>query len=596
MVRERDAAGTTRQLEAWVHRRGLASLQAFRRGAVPELLSAVDDAWLEGCLHEPLEQRLLKLAGLAPAPPVAASEAVAPEPVASEPVASELLTGEHGIGFGGSPTGQGSPLTPPNDQIEVAVSELPLPLPPAVSAEAAVLEAFGQESIEQETIGLEAFGLQPFEQETIGLEAFGLQAFEQEAIGLETVGLEAIELDSWAAPMGPHHNLPEPLPNADCNAHQDSAHQDNAHQGSAVLAEGSAQAPTEARAEVAAFDTRTEVSSGACSEAVALDHRAETSPGAWSELPALDSDGVAAAGSGPLDTAGGEGAWSLLAELPERQEPDNQTTFSPFEAIASAPVTPTPSTPAPVIPAACTPAPSTPSTSTPAPGAESGAALQGREPTTNLPTTAEPSRHQGLERGLSAAGTVLADAPQRLRRKLFGSFGKARLLMRACLEEAISTLHPHGDTVPQEEEEQAPQNIATPAAGDAAARERLGSSWPGAGTPAAAAAQPSGDPFATPNTPWVNTQGANTRAANTQGEHTHRANTNGPNSNGPEPIGAAPQGAAPLAAWSRSRGNALPGGPSLVVPLQGPPAPAPAHLADLRAWLPGSSDQDRRAS
>jgi hypothetical protein len=561
-----------------VHRRGLASLQAFRRGAVPELLSAVDDAWLEGCLHEPLEQRLLKLAGLAPAPPVATSE-----PVASEPVASELLTGEHGIGFGSSPTGQGSPLTPPNDQIEVAVSEPPLPLPSAVPAEAAGLEAFGLEAIE----------LQAFEQESI----------EQETIGLEAFGLEAIELDSLAAPMGPHHNLPEPLPNADCNAHQDNAHQGSAvlAEGSAVLAEGSAQAPTEARAEVAAFDNRTEVSSGACSEVVALDHRTETSPEAWSELSALDSYGVAAAGSGPLDTACGEGAWSLLAELPERQEPDNQTTFSPFEAIASAPVTPTPSTPAPVIPAACTPAPSTPSTSTPAPGAESGAALQGREQTTNLPTTAEPSRHQGLERGLSAAGTVLADAPQRLRRKLFGSFGKARLLMRACLEEAISTLHPHGDTVPQEEEEQAPQNIATPAAGDAAARERLGSSWPGAGTPAAAAAQPSGDPFATPNTPWVNTQGvntqgANTRAANTQGEHTHRANTNGPNSNGPEPIGAAPQGAAPLAAWSRSRGNALPGGPSLVVPLQGPPAPAPAHLADLRAWLPGSSDQDRRAS
>jgi hypothetical protein len=479
-------------------------------------------------------------------------------------------------------------LTPPNDQIEVAISEPPLPLPSAVPAEAAGLEAFGLEAIE-----LQAIEQESIEQETIGLETFGLEAF----------GLEAIGQDSLAAPMGPHHNLPEPLPNADCNAHQDNAHQGSAvlAEGSAVLAEGSAQAPTEARAEVAAFDNRTEVSSGACSEVVAVDHRTETSPEAWSELPALDSDGVAAAGSGPLDTACGEGVWSLLAELPERQEPDNQTTFSPFEAIASAPVTPTPSTPAPVIPAACTPAPSTPSTSTPAPGAESGAALQGREPTTNLPTTAEPSRHQGLERGLSAAGTVLADAPQRLRRKLFGSFGKARLLMRACLEEAISTLHPHGDTVPQEEEEQAPQNIATPAAGDAAARERLGSSWPGAGTPAAAAAQPSGDPFATPNTPWVNTQGvntqgANTRAANTQGENTHRENTNGPNSNGPEPIGAAPQGAAPLAAWSRSRGNALPGGPSLVVPLQGPPAPAPAHLADLRAWLPGSSDQDRRAS
>jgi hypothetical protein len=552
-----------------VHRRGLASLQAFRRGAVPELLSAVDDAWLEGCLHEPLEQRLLKLAGLAPAPPVATSE-----PVASEPVASELLTGEHGIGFGSSPTGQGSPLTPPNDQIEVAVSEPPLPLPSAVPAEAAGLEAFGLEAIE-----LQAIEQESIEQETIGLETFGLEAF----------GLEAIGQDSLAAPMGPHHKLPEPLPNADCNAHQDNAHQGSAvlAEGSAVLPEGSAQAPTEARAEVAAFDNRTEVSSGACSEVVAVDHRTETSPEAWSELPALDSDGVAAAGSGPLDTACGEGVWSLLAELPERQEPANQTTFSPFEAIASAPVTPTPSTPTPC---------------TPDPGAEAGAALQGREQTTNLPTTAEPSRHQGLERGLSAAGTVLADAPQRLRRKLFGSFGKARLLMRACLDEAISTLHPHGDTDPQEEEEeQAPQNTATPAAGDAAARERLGSSWPGAGTPAAAAAQPSGDPFATPSTPWastpwantqgVNTQGENIRAANTQGENTLRANTNGPN-----PIGADPQGAAPLAAWSRSRGNALPGGPSLVVPLQGPPAPAPAHLADLRAWLPGSSDQDRRAS
>ena len=51
----------------------------------------------------------------------------------------------------------------------------------------------------------------------------------------------------------------------------------------------------------------------------------------------------------------------------------------------------------------------------------------------------------GLEPGLTAASAVLADAPQRLRRKLFGSLGKARELMQACFEEAISTLHPRAE-------------------------------------------------------------------------------------------------------------------------------------------------------
>ncbi len=655
LVRERDAAGTSRQLEAWVHRRGLASLQAFRSDAVPELLSAADDAWLEGCLHEPLEQRLLKLDALVPAPqdPAAsapatpASAGAAPaavtqvnpdpaalaladaaiatdvvrdeavanwateegtlaggargsepavrdgtaiglapppqqglgqeqalepqpqaepqlgrgalgglaegfrpgpdadhgggdegcaepltrlvleSPAATDPAVSDPAALQTGIGFGDSPSGQGSALTPQNPPIEVALEEPPLPLPSPAWSDAEWLETFGDQTFGDQTLG----------HETLGPESFGLEA--------------------WAA-LGRHdQDLPETPASAEFNAHQQSG----------ILAEGSAQACTESRAEVPGFASHTEVGSAVCcseassldirsqasigpsSEVPVLNNRVETSAVAGSDVPALDNDAVAAAvGLGPLDGAGSEGTWCFLAESPERQEPGHPARLSPFEAIASAP----------------------PST------AQAGVApqqhKQQQDQTTNLPSTAEPSRYPGLGRGLSSAGSALADAPQRLRRKLFGSLGKARLLMRACLEEAMSTLHPHGDAVP---EEQAPPNAATPAASVEASPERLGSSWPGGDSPLAAAAQPASHPSAAPIPPGANAQGMKANRA--------------------EPIEAEFPRIAPAAAWSRSRGNSLPAA-SLDVPLQGPPAPAPAHLADLRAWLPGSSDQNRRAS
>ena len=488
LVRERDAAGTSRQLEAWVHRRGLASLQAFRSDAVPELLSAADDAWLEGCLHEPLEQRLLKLDALAPAPQdpaasapatpasagaapaavtqvnpdpaalaladaaiatdVARDEAVAnwateegtlaggargsepavrdgtaiglapppqqglgqeqalepqpqaepqlghgalgglaegfrpgpdadhgggdegcagpltrlvlESPAATDPAVSDPAALQTGIGFGDSPSGQGSALTPQNHPIEVALEEPPLPLPSPAWSDAEWLETFGDQPLGDQTLG----------HETLGPASFGLEA--------------------WAA-LGRHdQDLPETPASAEFNAHQQSG----------ILAEGSAQACTESRAEVPGFASHTEVGSAVCcSEASAV---------AGSDVPALDNDAVAAAvGLGPLDGAGSEGTWCFLAESPERQEPGHPARLSPFEAIASAPP------------------------STAQAGVTPQQHKQQQDQTTNLPSTAEPSRYPGLGRGLSSAGSALADAPQRLRRKLFGSLGKARLLMRA---------------------------------------------------------------------------------------------------------------------------------------------------------------------
>ena len=161
----------------------------------------------------------------------------------------------------------------------------------------------------------------------------------------------------------------------------------------------------------------------------------------------------------------------------------------------------------------------------------------------------------GLEPGLTAASAVLADAPQRLRRKLFGSLGKARELMQACFEEAISTLHPRA------EEELEPETESRfgliPAA--AASRTPTAGSLDGA----------SGDiPSLAP------------RSGGSQGEPA------------PDPIDSAP-----AAAWTPSLSGSLPAAASLDKPLPGPPAPTPAALADLRAWLPGSSSgHERRAS
>ena len=90
LVRSRDAAATSRLLEAWVHRRGLASLDTFRHDAVPALFSEADALWLEECIQEPLERRPLKpeatVEAQAPVPPVEVPPATA-LPSHSQPVA-----------------------------------------------------------------------------------------------------------------------------------------------------------------------------------------------------------------------------------------------------------------------------------------------------------------------------------------------------------------------------------------------------------------------------------------------------------------------------------------------------------------------------
>lgn len=369
LVRDRDAAATTRQLEAWVHRRGLASLQAFRRDAVPGLLSAADDAWLEGCLQGPLEQRLLQ----AEAPMPTAPTAVEAEP----PLAIRSTQGDPGAW-----------------------------------------------------------------------------------------------LENWAESGQPLQDEGEP-------------------QAAAAIHTESGPALQDATAAIAGPDAP------------------------WTR--ATFSDPV---------------AWDAFAEPPASEGLEPLAAPSTAEAMAAAEILPT---------------------------AWADTAV---EPRDGLEITESPlpdaSLQLGQEPGHSAVGAVLADAPQRLRRKLFGSLGKARVLMQACFEEAISTLHPQDAADPEGD---AAPTASAPAPGIAAAEALTLSSWPGLDGPAAAAqpANPARPPSAAPE---------------------------------PDPIGAAP-----LAAWSRSLASALPAA-SLDVPLQGPPAPAPAHLADLRAWLPGSgsASQDRRAS
>ena len=433
LVRERNAAGTARQLESWVHRRGLASLQAFRQAAVPDLLSEADDAWLEGCLHQPLERRL-------------ANEALARDPLSCAGVDS--LAGpdpgaaagpEQPMGMETSPTGQGSIQTQQDGVVQVASPKPPLPFP----------------SNEQ-------------------FASAGL-ASDDEA-GSHQQALEELWPDAtFNAEINPGINPEIGLAS-----------------GTAIAETGFATGCVEANPELRALDRSAELGSRDRLDGVAR-----------------DQEGVAATATGPA--AGAE-----LGAGPEDQA-----------EVTSA--------------------------------AQSG-----------------PSQPPGLERGLSAPGAVLVDVPQRLRRKLVGSFGKARVLMRACFEEAISTLHPHGD---------ADQNVTEPlesaaaaAEGSAGAPDPLASSWPSLNSPAAATAQPA-SPVSLPTATsapigagpsWVAPPGADAG-------------------------GADGTGAAPLAAWSRSLASSLPTA-SLDVPLQGPPAPAPAHLADLRAWLPGSSGQDRRAS
>lgn len=368
LVRDRDAARTTRQLESWVHRRGLASLQAFRRDAVPGLLSAADDAWLEGCLQEPLERRQLQADAPVPATPIAME--------AEPPLAIRSPQRAHGAGLEGLAE-SGQPL---QDEGE-----------------------------------------------------------PQAAAAIHTESGPALQ-DATAAIAGPD--------------------------------------------------------------------------GPWTR-----------------DACRDQGAWDAFGEPPASEKP---------ESLAAPPIAETIVT-AEILPTAWAETASEPSDG-----------LESTEPP--LPA---PSRQLGHEPGHSAVGVVLADAPQRLRRKLFGSLGKARVLMRACFEEAISTLHSHDAADPEGE----PASMAVkPAPAVAGADALMVSSWPGLDGSAAAAqpASPAGPPSAALE---------------------------------PDPIGAAP-----LAAWSRSLASALPAAASLDVPLQGPPAPAPAHLADLRAWLPGSANHDRRAS
>jgi hypothetical protein len=566
LVQERNAAGTTRQLEAWVHRRGLASLQAFRRGAVPELLSAADDAWLEGCLHEPLEQRLLQLDAMAPGPqaPAAAAAATpgpactaaaAPDPVTPDPsapavadgaatteavaraaVVAEAIAAEmgaaHAVGRASAAIGLAVPA-----QQELAVGHEWV-----LEQEALEPEPLAQPWLGRVAVGMVAEGYQLGPNTAHGVDDDDC-AEPPARLALEVPAAPDLAVPDLAAPdlaasaLAASDLAGSNLAGSDVAGSDLAGSEHGVGFGGIPTGQGSVLTPPNQRNKVADNEPPLPLPSPVRAQAAALESfglEALAGPGRpHQDLPEPLANTEFNA---PLFAAGGEGAWSLPVELAERQEPDNPATLSPLEAIASAP-------------------------STPAPGAEAGGApqLHEREQTTNLPTTAEPSRHEGLEGGLSTAGPVLADAPQRLRRKLFASLGKAKLLVRACLEEAISTLQPHGDV--DQEEEQAPPSAATLAAGGPAAPERLGASWPGGDSPLEVAAQPASDSDAAPN-----------------------------------PHGANPHGAAPLAAWSRSRGNSLPGSNSLAVPLQGPPAPAPAHLADLRAWLPGSSDQDRRAS
>lgn len=172
-----------------------------------------------------------------------------------------------------------------------------------------------------------------------------------------------------------------------------------------------------------------------------------------------------------------------------------------------------------------------------------------------------PLAGQGAERGGSPAGSLLSEAPGRLRRKLVGSMGRARRLMRACLEEAISTLHAQADP----DSEQDRDLIAL--VPDATTPERGAPSWSGpASLPSPAASVESAS--LAPPVP---------RAA-------------------AAPASLLLPAAAPAAAWTASLGRTLSGGASPDRSLQGSPAPAPEALADLRAWLPGAVAQTRRAS
>jgi hypothetical protein len=330
LVRRRDAAATSRLLQAWVHRRGLASLEMFRRSVSPGLLSAADDAWLERCLHEPLVP-LLGSAGV-----------VAEAPRDVPPAAS--MASEAG---------------PPPAALDHPLAAAASPAPPA----------------------------------------FG----DPEALGLAA--------EPWA---------------------------------DALLSQG-----------------------------------ADGEPGLPAEISVDEA-------SAPWRSAP-QAAWSVGVGDEPRGLPEVEQ-----------------------------------------------ACVAGPE--------AEQAR---------AAGALLSDAPQRLRRKLVGSIGRARLLMRACFEEAISTLHPQMDPDSDQDRD---LTALTP---EATTPEPGSPSWSGH----APLASPAGS-----------TDSASLLSA------VHRPT------------------AAPAAAWAPPLGRILPGGAPPDRSLQGAPAPAPEALADLRAWLPGSVEQTRRAS
>ncbi|MFN7898428.1 MAG: hypothetical protein ACK5N0_02020 [Synechococcaceae cyanobacterium] len=446
-VLRRDSAGTVRLLEAWVHRRGLASLEAFCRDAVPTLLSAADTAWLEACLHGPLERRVVQAE---PAASSLADEALALPAVETLAPVESLAAPES-----------------PNTSEFLAPSEPLVASKPLVSS-----EPLGQGG-----------------------------------------DVDPSPLAASAAEWGVH-SAPEPL----------------AHEPQAALALESLAAPESVVAseslDTSEFLAPSEplVASEPFAPLEPLGQGGDVDP---SPMAASAAEWAAPAPSTPPGALN-QGAGGWLGAVPEVQElqcPTAPISAPPSGAKASAPAT--------------------------RPEISSGSAALGEIG----PLPKQPGQGQGLEQSLSAVGVVLADAPQRLRRKLFGSLGKARVLMRACIDEAISTLHLQAPTVSESESESVPEPeliaatpASTPAVGGPAA-------WPDEAMPLPSFQRAAGQPAAAPD----------------------------------------PIDTAPAAAWSRSLASSLPVAASGDGALQGPPAPA--ALADLRAWLPGSSAvHDRRAS
>ncbi|MEB3200440.1 MAG: hypothetical protein VKK62_07935 [Synechococcaceae cyanobacterium] len=143
---------------------------------------------------------------------------------------------------------------------------------------------------------------------------------------------------------------------------------------------------------------------------------------------------------------------------------------------------------------------------------------------------------------LSAGPVEPPSAPRR--RFGLASLGRVRALMRECVEEAIGTLQSRSVSLDDDEEDEAGETGAGSAL-DASARVANSPGW------SLQATAPEPDQTDLP----------------------------------------------PQASWTRSRAAAisagLAGAPSAS---SGPPAPAPAALADLRSWLPSAGDNGRRAS